>query len=78
MPEDSSVVWSGIAAQGVTWISTKVRTWMGNRLTASNLRKSREMRVFGFGLPQDRHVGIGVLPGGKEVLVGGAGFVELE
>jgi hypothetical protein len=33
-----------------------------------------EFGVFGFSLEEDGDVGVGVFPGGEEVLIGGAGF----
>jgi hypothetical protein len=33
-----------------------------------------QLRVLGFGFLQDGDVGVGVLPEGEEVLIGGAGF----
>jgi hypothetical protein len=36
--------------------------------------QSVQFRVLGFGLFQDRDVGVGILPKRKEFLIGGAGF----
>ena len=37
----------------------------------------RELGVFGFGLLEDRDVGVGIFPEGKKILIGGARFCGL-
>ncbi len=50
-----------------------------NRLTIDSIPLGRangllQFGVFGVGLDEDWHIGVGVFPGGEEILVGGAGF----